>query len=142
MQNLRFALKICFNINVNTHNLLTFEFGDVKCVIILLEELLSCSRLSRDCIEKDLHTISQKQVKLEFRKILDKLAVNVIENNLESEMLMQALLELARVERIIIVLHFLCGMELSEIAYLLETDLNSIYVQKCTAIKHLKKILM
>ena len=45
-------------------------------------------------------------------------------------------------KRKIIVLHFLCGMELSEIAYLLETDLNSIYVQKCTAIKHLKKILM
>lgn len=65
-----------------------------------------------------------------------------VPNNLESEMLMQALLELARVERIIIVLHFLCGMELSEIAYLLETDLNSIYVQKCTTIKHLKKILM
>ena len=98
--------------------------------------------MNHDCLEKDLHTISQKQVKLEFRKILDKLAVNVIENNLESEMLMQALLELARVGRIIIVLHFLCGMELSEIAYLLETDLNSIYVQKCTALKHLKKILM
>ena len=73
---------------------------------ILPEELLSCSKVNHDCIEKDLHTISQKQVKLEFRKILDKLAVNVIENNLESEMLMQALLELARVERIIIVLHF------------------------------------
>lgn len=109
---------------------------------ILLEELLSRGKVSRNCLEKNLHTISQKQVKLEFRKILDKLVVNVIENNLESEMLMQALLELARVERIIIVLHFLGGMELSEIAYLLETDLNSIYVQKCTAIKHLKKILM
>lgn len=34
LQNLRFALKICFNINVNTHNLLTFGFGGVKCVII------------------------------------------------------------------------------------------------------------
>ena len=33
-------------------------------------------------------------------------------------------------------------MKLSEIAYLLKTDLNSIYVQKCTAIKHLKNILM
>lgn len=108
---------------------------------ILLEELLSRGKVSRNCLEKDLHTISQKQVKLEFRKILDKLAVNVIENNLENEMLMQALLELARVERIIIVLHFLCGMKLSEIAYLLEADLNSIYVQKCTAIKHLKKTL-
>ena len=107
---------------------------------ILPEELLSCSKNSG--IDAKIYSISNKQVKLEFRKILDKLAVSIIENNLESEMLMQALLELARVERIIIVLHFLCGMELSEIAYLLETDLNSIYVQKCTAIKHLKKILM
>ncbi len=59
---------------------------------ILLGELLSRGKVSRNCLEKDLHTISQKQVKLEFRKILDKLAVNVIENNLESEMLMHALL--------------------------------------------------
>ena len=109
---------------------------------VLLGELLSCSNVKSNCIEKDIHTISQKQVRLEFRKILDKLVVSIIENNLENEMLMQALLELARVERIIIVLHFLCGMKLSEIAYLLETDLNSIYVQKCTAIKHLKNILM
>ena len=34
LQNLRFASEICFNINVNTHNLLTFGFGGVKCVII------------------------------------------------------------------------------------------------------------
>ena len=33
-KNLRFASEICFNINVNTHNLLTFGFGGVKCVII------------------------------------------------------------------------------------------------------------
>lgn len=34
LKNLRFASEICFNINVNTHNLLTFGFGGVKCVII------------------------------------------------------------------------------------------------------------
>ena len=54
---------------------------------ILLEELLSRGKVSRNCLEKDLHTISQKQIKLEFRKILDKLAINIIENNLENEML-------------------------------------------------------
>ncbi len=106
---------------------------------VLLEELLSCSKNSG--IDVEIYSIGKKQAKLEFRKILDKLAVSIIENNLENEMLKQALLELARIERIIIVLHFLCGMKLSEIAFLLETDLNSIYVQKCTAIKHLKKIL-
>ena len=75
------------------------------------------------------------------RKILDKLVINIIEANLEYEILKQALLELARIERIIIVLHFLCGMDLSEVAYLLDADLNSIYVQKYMAMKNLKNIL-
>jgi len=93
---------------------------------VLLEELLSCSK--NYGIDAEVFSIDKKQVKLEFRKILDKLTVSIIENNLENEMLKQALLELARIERIIIVLHFLCGMKLSEIAFLLETDLNSIYI--------------
>ena len=93
---------------------------------VLLEEMLSCSK--NYGIDAEVFSIDKKQVKLEFRKILDKLAVSIIENNLENEMLKQALLELARIERIIIVLHFLCGMKLSEIAFLLETDLNSIYI--------------
>lgn len=50
-------------------------------------------------------------------------------------------MELARIERIIIVFYYVCGMKLSEIAFLLETDINSVYVQKCTAIKRLKKTL-
>ena len=107
---------------------------------VLLEELLSCSK--NYGIDAKVFSIDKKQVKLEFRKILDKLAVSIIENNLENEMLKQALLKLARIEWIIIVLHFLCGMKLSEIAFLLETDFNSIYVQKCTAIKHLKEFLV
>lgn len=72
---------------------------------------------------------------------MDKLVINIMKANFENETLIQAILELARIERIIIVLYFVCGMRLSEIAYLLETDLNSVYVQKCTAIRHLKNIL-
>ncbi len=106
----------------------------------LMEQLLSCSEINnKNGIE--LPYIEKNQVKLEFRKILDKLVINIIEANLENEILKQALLELARIERIIIVLHFLCGMNLSEIAYLLDAELNSIYVQKYTAMKNLKNIL-
>lgn len=105
-----------------------------------MEQLLSCSEINnKNGIE--LPYIEKNQVKLEFRKILDKLVINIIEANLENEILKQALLELARIERIIIVLHFLCGMNLSEIAYLLDAELNSIYVQKYTAMKNLKNIL-
>lgn len=107
---------------------------------LLMEQLLSCSEINnKNGIE--LPYIEKNQVKLEFRKILDKLVINIIEANLENEILKQALLELARIERIIIVLHFLCGMDLSEIAYLLDAELNSIYVQKYTALKNLKNIL-
>ena len=106
----------------------------------LMKQLLS---YNKNCNQTEtvFEEIEEKQVKLEFRKILDKLVINIIETNFENEMLIQALLELARIERIIIVLHFVCGICLSEIAYLLDSDLNSIYVQKCTAIKHLKNIL-
>lgn len=107
----------------------------------LMEQLLSCGKDPREISEPVLNNIDKKQIKLEFRKILDKLVINIIEANFENETLIQALMELARIERIIVVLHYVCGIRLSEIAYLLDADLNSIYVQKCTAIKHLKNIL-
>lgn len=107
----------------------------------LMEQLLACSKTFNQTKEPVGEDIEEKQVKLEFRKILDKLVINIIEANFENETLIQALMELARIERIIVVLHYVCGIRLSEIAYLLDADLNSIYVQKCTAIKHLKSIL-
>lgn len=107
----------------------------------LMEQLLACSKDYNQTKEPVVEEIKEKQVKLEFRKILDKLAINIIEANFENETLIQALMELARIERIIVVLHYVCGIRLPEIAYLLGTDLNGIYVQKCTAIKHLKSIL-
>ena len=107
----------------------------------LMEQLISCSKNCEQKHEAVFDEIKEKQVKLEFRKILDKLVINIIEANFENETLIQALMELARIERIIVVLHYVCGIRLPEIAYLLGTDLNGIYVQKCTAIKHLKNIL-
>lgn len=92
----------------------------------LLSYIKNCNQ-TKESVDED---IDGKQVKLEFRKILDKLVINIIEANFENETLIQAILELARIERIITVLHFVYGIRLSEIAYLLETDLNSVYVQK------------
>ena len=106
----------------------------------LMEQLLSCGKDPRETSEPVLNNIDKKQIKLEFRKILDKLVINIIEANFENETLIQALMELARIERIIVVLYYVCGIRLSEIAYLLDTDLNSIYVQKCTAIIGVKNL--
>lgn len=108
---------------------------------ILMKQLLLCSEEGYGTENSDLYSIDDGKVKSEFRKILDKLVINIIERTFENETLISALLRLARIERIIIILHFICGMSLSEIVYLLDTNLNSVYVQKCTAIKHLKKLL-
>ena len=93
----------------------------------LMKQLLLCGKDYHKTSELVSPDINDKQIKLEFRKILDKLVINIIVANFENETLIQALLELARVERIIIVFHFVCGIRLSEIAYLLETDLNNVY---------------
>ena len=70
----------------------------------LMKQLLSCGTNCNQTKESVTEYIEEKQIKLEFRKILDKLVINIIEANFENETLIQALLELARVERIIIVI--------------------------------------
>ena len=100
---------------------LFYTISEVYTISKEVSQLLSFSEINNKN-EIELPYIEKNQVKLEFRKILDKLVINIIEANLENEILKQALLELARIERIIIVLHYLCGMDLSEIAYLLDND--------------------
>lgn len=52
----------------------------------LMEQLLSCSEINnKNGI--DLPHIAKNQVKLEFRKILDKLVINIIQANLKMKYL-------------------------------------------------------
>ena len=61
----------------------------------------------------------------EFRKILDKIAVEIIYDSFENEDMIQAVLSLNRIERIISVFSLILGMSNSEIAFLLNTNMNS-----------------
>ena len=81
---------------------------------------------------------NQKEVSNEFRKILDRIAIEIVYTRFENEGLIQAILSLNRMERIIVVYGLILGMNNSEVAYLLNTNLNSTGVQKCKAIKKLK----
>ncbi|MCD8049606.1 MAG: hypothetical protein LUG52_08425 [Clostridia bacterium] len=74
----------------------------------------------------------------EYRKILDKVAIGMIYDTFDDEKLTEAMLKLARMERIILTFNIILGMEPAEIAFLLDTTLNSTYAQKCTALKRLK----
>ena len=95
----------------------------------------------------DIAQITPKAITEEYRKFLDKVSIRIIIDMLEKaglsmptnqEEYVNAILKLARVERIIIALHIIQGMELKEIAYLLNTSVDSVYTQKNTALKQLK----
>jgi DNA-directed RNA polymerase specialized sigma24 family protein len=86
----------------------------------------------------DIAQITPKAITEEYRKFLDKVSIRIIIDMFEQEEYVNAILKLARVERIIIALHIIQGMELKEIAYLLNTSVDSVYTQKNTALKQLK----
>ena len=86
----------------------------------------------------DIAQITPKTITEEYRKFLDKVSIRIIIDMFEQEEYVNAILKLARVERIIIALHIIQGMELKEIAYLLNTSVDSVYTQKNTALKQLK----
>lgn len=77
----------------------------------------------------------------EYRKILDKVAIGLIYDTFENEKYIDAMLKLNKVERIIVAFNIILEMELSEIAYLLDTSIDSTYTQKSTALKRLKEEL-
>lgn len=64
--------------------------------------------------------------------------VRIIINELENEMVLSAILNLHEIEGIVIVLNTIGGLTAGEIAYLLGTSANNIYVQKNKALKKLR----
>lgn len=86
----------------------------------------------------DLDDINEKVITEEYRKFLDKVAVRMTIDMFEQEEYVNAILKLARMERIIIAFNIIQGIELKEIAYLLNTSSDSVYSQKNTALKRLK----
>lgn len=104
----------------------------------LLKQLLTekYPNISNDY--SDLDYISEKVITEEYRKFLDKVAIRMTTDMFEREEYVNAILKLARMERIIIAFNIIQGIELREIAYLLNTSADSVYSQKNTALKRLK----
>ena len=85
--------------------------------------------------------LTEKEIKKGCKKIFDKLVVRIIINELKNEMVISAILNLHEIERIVIVLNIIGGLTAGEIAYLLGTSANNIYVQKNKALKKLRSEL-
>ncbi|MED9962020.1 MAG: hypothetical protein U0J38_02565 [Bacteroidales bacterium] len=81
------------------------------------------------------------RVTKEYRKILDKVAIGMIYNSFENEKVIDAMLKLARIQRIILAFNIIAEMELAEISFLIDSSLESTYAQKSTALKRLKEEL-
>ena len=61
------------------------------------------------------------------------MSIELIHTTFDNEKLLETMLSLSRIERIIIVFNIILGMEVSEIAYLLNITPDSVYTQKCKA---------
>lgn len=113
-----------------------------SCFEMLFKSICAKS-FSNEKFKEDIEKIkfSKSQKKCEYRKILDKVAIKIIYDEFENEKIIEEMMKLARVERIILTFHIILKMDLPEIAYLLDTNIDSIYTQKSTALKRLKKEL-
>lgn len=113
-----------------------FSYFDYLLKQLLLEKY---PNISNDY--SDLECINEKVITEEYRKFLDKVAVRMTIDMFEREEYVNAILKLARMERIIVAFNIIQGIELKEIAYLLNTSTDSVYSQKNTALKQLKSEL-
>ena len=82
--------------------------------------------------------ITYRQSVLESRKIFDKIAIRIMLNEIDNAIIIDELLKLSKMERIIVILNILNEVKLIEIAYLLDATVNSIYVQKKSALQKLR----
>lgn len=87
-------------------------------------------------------SVKYKQEEKEFRKLLDKIAIQLIFNNFENSLFIQAMLKLTRTERIVLTFNVIMGMSIPEVSFLVGININNISVQKHLAINHIKKIII
>ncbi len=104
---------------------------------ILVKSLMSSER-RRD---NEQVTMPIKNLNFEYRNFLDRFAVDSIVKTFDDILIVNALLVLPRVERIILTFKYIFNMEIYEIANILDVDIRTIYVQKGTAIRRLKREL-
>jgi len=105
---------------------------------ILLSEYYSIGSVDDCSTEMDIHS---KEINKEFKAILDRMSIELINVTFENERLVKALLKLSIVERIVIVFHIILGMSLTEISVLLDISSDNVYVRKNRALNLLRKFM-
>ncbi len=86
--------------------------------------------------------ITEKEIIKICRNVFDEVTIRILINEFEDTLLISAVMKLRKLERIIVVLNVVIDMTPSEIAFILGTNTNSVYVQKQTALKKLKEFYL
>ena len=92
-------------------------------------------------ISADLSKFDDKDITREYRKILDKVAIGMINETFENEKIIKSMMMLSTLERVISAFQTILDMELGEISILLDSTPESVYSQKSKALKKLKNAL-
>ncbi len=109
--------------------------------MFFLEQILLSESNYKPDFDDERISCNRRELSKEFRKILDKIAVEVLYERFENDEIIHAILELTRAERIIVIFHIILGMTKEETAFLLDANINSIYTYKCRAFQKLKKYI-
>lgn len=104
------------------------------------EDIIRCILTHRE-ISADLSKFDGKYITKEYRKILDKVAIGIINESFENEKIIKSMMMLSTFERVIVAFQIILGMKLSDIGILLDSTPESIYSQKSKALKKLKNAL-
>lgn len=107
----------------------------------LLKKIFIERGLYQNYSKEPMPILSPYEIRDTYRRILDKIAIGIITADLENENIIDAILQLARVERIVIVFNLFLDIKLSDLSIILDTTPDSIYAQKSTALKKLKNLL-
>lgn len=97
--------------------------------------------LTGNSYDEDKYNFTEREITLESRKVIDKIAVTMLRTEIDNAIIINGLLKLSKMERIIIVLNIMNDIALFEIAFLLNANMNSIYVQKKSALEKLRREL-
>ena len=91
--------------------------------------------------QKKIDEISKNESTKEFRKILDRMAKELIETTFDNERLKNAMLSLPKIGRIVLTFQVVLDMDIFEVAYLLNTTSESASAQKYKAINKLREYM-
>ena len=108
---------------------------------LLVETLLEKSLNRETSAEIDNLVIDDNEVEDVYNQFIERLAQKVFIEAIGDELVLEAFMNLSRLEKIIVVFNVMLNYKTSQVAVIANTTSSSVSTQKYKAIKHLQNIL-